>query len=66
MEIEVSPATPPREWSPSLEDPHTMGEYGFLKGTVSRDELNNLDKNLLIELGLTKGRGWFLNFLGLR
>jgi hypothetical protein len=30
MEIEVSPATPPREWSPSLEDPHTMGESSYL------------------------------------
>jgi hypothetical protein len=27
MEIEVSPATPPREWSPGIEeDPHTMGK----------------------------------------
>ncbi len=38
-------------------------QEAYFKGTVSWDRFQKLWKKFT-ELGLTKGRGWFLNFLG--
>jgi hypothetical protein len=47
MEIEISPATPPREWSPaSEEDPHTLGTGTQINRVVDPDPHYFLKKNL--------------------
>ncbi len=37
-------------------------EKVYLKGLSNEIDLKNFDK--FTELGLSKGRGWFLNFMG--
>jgi hypothetical protein len=58
----LKPALTPH--APAIRPRHeTSSKTLYLKGTVSSDRFQKFWKQFT-ELDLTKGRGWFLNFLG--